>query len=163
MRARSPNDAMGGDTELPTTKITIGMKLDPKRILCPWARKQILRRAIKETRAIKARSANRMKWKLDARLPTHNKDQIRQKMFVVDNAYEVEVCGILPYNMQLMGMVSNQCYIPGVPGAASPTTYYAVVLFRAVLNDDRGNKVAFIPYDQKFLFPEHSVLKYRLV
>jgi hypothetical protein len=155
----TPQDNLSGqkNNDLPTTKLYIGMQVNPKAIVSPWARKQILRREIKRMRTI-VNKGKKQGYHANEGNTFHpyNKNQIREKMYVVDNAYVAEVCGIRPQAMHIMDTVGNQCYIPGVPCAASGVDYYAYILFRAELN---GNQVGYIPGDQHYLFSERECLK----
>ncbi len=72
-----------------------------------------------------------------------NKEQIRKKLRIVRDALSIEVAGIAPKFGQNLGSVANQCYLPGVPGAASPLEFAYYLCFRWI--DEAGNTVAYIP------------------
>ncbi len=73
----------------------------------------------------------------------YNKDQIRQKLRIVCESTTIEVAGVAPVYGQNVGHVANECYLPGVPGAASPLQYGFYLCFRT--QDESGNTVAYIP------------------
>lgn len=79
----------------------------------------------------------------DHPMHTYNKEQIRKKLRIVREATSIEVVGIAPRFGQNVGSVAHECYLPGVPGAASPLTYAYYLCFR--WTDEDGNKVAYIP------------------
>lgn len=69
------------------------------------------------------------------------KESIRLKMYVIDNAYDIEIVGIAPLSTVIMGCgVANQCYI-------GELNYYLMLMFRA---RQGGNDLVYIHRDAIF-------------
>lgn len=73
----------------------------------------------------------------------YNKGQIRQKLRIICESADIEVAGIAPIYGQNVGHIANECYLPGVPGAASPLEFGFYLCFRT--QDESGNTVAYVP------------------
>lgn len=147
------------DRELPPTRLAIGMRVNPKPLLAGWGRERLLRRAIQHMRETRERAERQGRAAYPSRrLTDRQKATIRQQMRLIDSAEEAQVCGI---TTDRQGSIFNQCYIGGVHGAASGLYYYAILLFRGQVTEENGrvNQVAFIPGDQRYLFPENAVLR----
>lgn len=166
MRARGPADALGGEKTraLPECRLRIGMRLDPGVLRASsgweWVRRQIVRFQIRQTRDI-IRKLKKGGYHANTRGWAHeeSKNKIREILRLVETSHEAEVCGIYGYGMHVDGSVANQCYVGGVPGAASGITYYAQLLFRGTADDDRGNAIAYVHPVARFMFAEHEVLR----
>jgi hypothetical protein len=91
------------------------------------------------------------------RIPDYAKRDIREKLDFIERAYEVEVVGVRASGWN--GMLMNQCYVGGTPGASGIHFMYSV-MFRGEQPATDGR-----PANQVFfLFPEevqeHTVLGY---
>jgi hypothetical protein len=152
-RATGPKDALGPIRPLPLPDREIGLVVDPKVALTAYARKQILRHLITETKRIvgKLRREGYMRREPgDKWLHDHNKSQIRDAIWVCDNADEAIIVGVAPaFNALVIGSVANECYVAGVPGAASGITYRYYLLFKATRD---GQRLAYIHPEPIFDF-----------
>ena len=72
-----------------------------------------------------------------------NKNQIRERLNGIRDASCIEVVGVMPAFGLNIGCVANQCYLPGVHGAASALSYGYALCFR--WTNSSGDNVAFIP------------------
>lgn len=119
--------------DLPTPKVKIGDKLRPAVGRGPeiaYYKKQLVRQQMKNLRRLYKEWAvtNPERFGKPMKITDGNKDNIREMIRVIENAYEVEVAGITARPSQ--PYVANQCYVGGGSGW-SGLSYSCVLLFRA--------------------------------
>lgn len=139
MRAQSPVDFFGGKVaaKLPTPKFNVGDDVSDFR--CKgYYRKCTLVHFIDYFRFPYWQKRTRVAGKL----PEHQKELIRKFMKIIDSAHRVTVAGVIPTYGHVINYVANQCYIEGVPGAASGVGYTYHLLYQANID---GKELAIIP------------------
>ncbi len=78
------------------------------------------------------------------KLPAYNQEQLDAIREIVTSPDSVEIAGHAPSRSQVTGRIANECYVPGVPGAASGVEWGLYLLFRKTV---AGNRVAYVhPY-----------------
>jgi hypothetical protein len=116
---------MRNEYAIPQPKFQIGQRVK-RSIRTKFHRKLWLRAQIEYWRGV-ARKAG-----ATGRLHEYYKTSIRRAMNVIDTAHTIEIAGVAP----LYGHVNehhtyNECYVPGVPCAASGMEHGYTLLFRA--------------------------------
>ncbi|RYF12414.1 MAG: hypothetical protein EOO77_17435 [Oxalobacteraceae bacterium] len=144
--------------DLPRCKLHVGMQIRPQP-MSGYQRRKILRATIRET--LKVVTGLRRKGYCTAEpgdttaLMRNHKKHIRDFMYVIDNAYEIEVVGIHAVGHHVGRHVTNQCYI----GITSGLAYYGQLLWRAVNPD--GNHVCVMQSSDTlaYTFSERELLE----
>lgn len=152
----------GPSYDLPSPKVKIGDKLRPsigRSAEFQYARRQIVRAELKRLRACyrSFHKSGMEGYHPHMRLRDGNKNQIREILRVIDEAYEVEVAGVMAHSGQ-GSLVTNQCFVGGGAGW-SGFSYSCALLFRAEQpNSDptRG------PNQVHFLFNDGSIYDYHV-
>ena len=147
MRATTPQSPLGGTnfSELPLPFLKVGDVIDLSDFdENDWrfARKMILRHAILSQRVDYPKWGVSTRKRMEGKLNDHLKGLIRSIMRVVDTAHTIQVAGLKPSYSLNVGYPANQCYVGGVPGAASGVSFNAYLLFRSLVN---GQELAVIP------------------
>lgn len=119
---------------IPTPEIQIGQLVKRDVVLNSWFRMQCIKKWIRYYREWKTKHGQ------SGKICDWHKVIILKNICIMDTAYAVQVVGIVP----LYGLAANhynsvnQCYIPGVRGAASPIMFGAELLFRAEIEAGWG-------------------------
>ncbi len=152
----------GKSYDLPSTKVKIGDKLRPSIGRSPefqYARRQIVRAELKKIRACyrSFHKSGMEGYHPHMRLLDGNKNRIREILRVIDEAYEVEVAGLMAHSSQ-GGSVTNQCYVGGGSGW-SGISYRCALLFRA---EQPSGDPTRAPNQVQFLLNDATVFDYHV-
>ena len=149
--------------DLPTPKVQIGDKLRlsfGKGPEIAYYKKLLVRAKLKQLRAFyRGWAVEDAKYRKPMKINDGNKNQIREMLRVIENAYEIEVAGVIARPSQ--PGVSNQCYVGGGSGW-SGLSYGCALLFRAEQPnnqpDREPNQVQFLMHE--FTVPDYHVARY---
>jgi len=140
MRANSPADALGPPSEL-EYHFKIGDKVKVSIRKCD--RGYYLKQYLKPLR-VSLKSLRKQGYMSGRFLGPGTKDSIRQELDFMATADSIEIVGITPLYGQPVGHIVNQCYLGGVPGAASGVSFHYHLLFRKRVVSDRDRSLVYI-------------------
>ncbi len=152
MRATTPQHALGSNSgKLPAYLYPVGTSF-PHHLLVKDASdegyyiKLMMKQAESDMRKI-LRSLRRGGYSSPLKgrkIPAYNQAQLDEIRDMITHPDSVEIAGHAPRSMHVVGSIANECYVPGVPGAASGVEWELYLLFRKVV---KGNKVVYLhPY-----------------
>lgn len=151
MRATSPLDCIeykGTPVAMPQPKYAVGTVLDLRKLSAHDYRyyaKCVLREVLRDTQKIiyRLKLQGYMTGMVGKKMLPGNKEQIRLKLFAMKNAHTVEIAGMSPYGMHVVGTVGNECYLQnGQCHSGMHFDYY--LLFRC---EHEGNQIVYVhPY-----------------
>lgn len=148
MRATSPLDSIeykGTPVALPQPEYAVGTVLDLRRLSADdygYYAKCVLREILRDTQKIvyRLKLEGYMRGMVGKKMLPGNKEQIRLKLFVIKNAHTVEIAGMSPNGMHVVGTVGNECYLQNGQ-CHSGLSYRYHLLFRC---EHEGRQVVYV-------------------
>jgi hypothetical protein len=157
----SPKDNLGGgkDTSLPPVQFPVGTPF-PAVLLHEengYYIKTIMKQAESRLRKIlESLKREGFSKRQGRKIPAGNQKELDEIRDIITNPESVQVAGHYPNAMHCTGNIGNECYVRGVPGAASGLSWTMFLCFRKTNKD--GNKVVYIhpePVYDEFRLAHH--------